>query len=548
VELAPDRDDYYYRCGEACLSLHEHRAALPFAQRAIELNPREPRYYAQRGSCFYHLEEYERALADLNCAVQLQVTGITALFYRAQTWEKLGDKRRAFDDYSTALARDPQFSLAYQRRGNLYLEAGRFAEAAADMSAAIALKPDDLPLYRERSKAYRGMGQAGLAEQDLAFRDQAVRRQVEETARRGVRVVTKIVQAFDEMYSDRYDSDAYAATILTFDPALAQDQDALYQLSLRISRLKETWPDQPELRTLARILTRERGERYRRVRIPPELTGGRPAYLADVWLYRPFLPLGRLDHSGFLYCVAEPGETRHRRRMTDETRIPPRLRLWHLFLWTAASGLMLAAQRGLGLGDQTGHHLGWAEQTLLVASAMIEGAALAGLAAGIFERLRRRTFPVEPGEWLLVGCGIGVAVDLAAKIVVRLVVPGAGPMEAAVFAFIPSAVASIGVYGRAFYRSTGELEWGPLFSTAAFSLSCVLVAALLPMSLLPLLVAVVILSVVGAGYALLIYPNAILQDVLRRRPRGWFHWTGVVLLPLHAGAYLAGLLFWLPPT
>lgn len=308
VELAPDRSDYYYRCGEECLYLLEHEAAIGYFNRAIELNPREATYYTDRGACHFHLDQYERALADLNCAIGLRPKTILAYFFRGRTWLKLHDKRQAFDDLTTFIAREPTWGIAFFERGKLFSEAGRFAEAAADFSAAIQIRPDDLALYRERAKAYRGLGQSQLAERDLKFRDDAVRRQVADVSSRGVRVSIPIVQAFSELHSTKYDGDAYAATILSFDPALVSNIERMRAIGRDVSRLKGTWPDDPQARRVARILTKELGERHRRVRIPAAFTGGPVAYLADVWIYRPFLPLGKLDGSWLLHCVAEPGD------------------------------------------------------------------------------------------------------------------------------------------------------------------------------------------------------------------------------------------------
>ena len=146
-------------------------------------------------------------------------------------------------------------------------------------------------------------------------------------------------------------------------------------------------------------------------------------------------------------------------------------------------------------------------------------------------------------------CGAGVACDLAAKLIIRVAIPHIEPAHAAAVAFLPAALATTGIHVRAFQMSWKRLEWGPLFSTIAFVQVCQMLGVVsfaaggtLWYYVLPM---VGVLAAVGAGYAMVIYPQAVLHDLLHRVPCGAQHWIGVILLPLHAATYYLGLAMWL---
>lgn len=235
--------------------------------------------------------------------------------------------------------------------------------------------------------------------------------------------------------------------------------------------------------------------------------------------------------------------------MISDTQRPARLGIVHLLLWTAGCGAMLAAQRLLTLDTPSERTPEFAEWMSQIGAAMIEGAALAGLLTGVVERLRQRAYPVQPGEWLLVACGTGVALDLVARLVIRISIPRIEPLHAAAIAMLPSTVASIGVYGLAFQKCWKSVEWAPLFSTTAFAQTCLLLAVLFvpfggEASYYALPVAG-ILAPMCVGYVMYIYPNAIFHDLYARAPYGLLHWAGVILLPLHTAVYYIGLAMWL---
>jgi hypothetical protein len=232
----------------------------------------------------------------------------------------------------------------------------------------------------------------------------------------------------------------------------------------------------------------------------------------------------------------------------SEAATPPKLRIWHLLLWMAGIGLMLAAQRWLTL-EGPDEPPTWIARAAQIIAAAIEGAALAGLLGGAIERLGGKVFPTQPGEWLLVVCGTGTACDLAAKLVIRVAIPHIEPVHAAAVTFLPAALITTGIHIRAFQKCWNRLEWGPLFSTLAFVQACQMLGVLTLAAggtiwyyVIPM---VGVLAAVGAGYAVVIYPQAVLHDLLQRVRCGAQHWVGVVVLPLHAATYYLGLTMWL---
>ncbi len=308
IRLNPQRADYYEGAGAANSRLGRDREALECFSRALALDPNDSYTYSSRAGCSYELGNYQASLADANQALQLDPHNDNARFHRGRAWRALGDKQRAFEQFNELLARDPSWFLAWKERGSLYLDAGWFQQAAADFDRLIQQKPDVMEHYFLRAKAWRGLNDFARANQDLQHADYLMRERVSDVAQRGRMVQTAIVQAFNELYRAGLDSNAYAAVVLSFDPQLQQDLQRLKALALRVGELKGAPCHDRQEQAISQSLASERATKYRRLPLPLAWTNGVPAYLADVYIYRRFLPNGsHLDGGGLLACVAEDG-------------------------------------------------------------------------------------------------------------------------------------------------------------------------------------------------------------------------------------------------
>lgn len=147
----------------------------------------------------------------------------------------------------------------------------------------------------------------GGIEMQYYLRDAMERRHnefVQCLSHRGVRVVAALVQANNALFHPGRET-LPCLVLITFDE---MDDAGPYLLNLakRVFNLKETQPDDPDERFVADLVTDERAVFWRRVKLPENFTGGPTVYAADLWVYRPYLPEGRLT-SRQLLCIAEPG-------------------------------------------------------------------------------------------------------------------------------------------------------------------------------------------------------------------------------------------------
>ena len=149
-------------------------------------------------------------------------------------------------------------------------------------AGAVPLRPADTPLARRRQRA-------------------------DYIARHGGFPVTAVmVQANAMLFTRRDDEDYPCAVVFTPDPTVSDDH--LEEVARFVAKQKNTHPTDPDLAMLADYVTNEPHVPYRRRRIAPRFTGGEDVFLADLMVYRDYLPDGRLHGRDRLACVAEPGE------------------------------------------------------------------------------------------------------------------------------------------------------------------------------------------------------------------------------------------------
>lgn len=137
------------------------------------------------------------------------------------------------------------------------------------------------------------------------------RQRLRQLRRRGGIPVTALrIQANSTLYG-RGDNDAPAAVVFSFSPEVDSGHlealaDVLYEMGVG----NRDYPQDEELAAAVPVLAgSHQGWRYgRRARI---LRAGRPeAYVADLWIHRPFLRNGYIDSDlRELPCLAEPGDS-----------------------------------------------------------------------------------------------------------------------------------------------------------------------------------------------------------------------------------------------
>jgi hypothetical protein len=115
------------------------------------------------------------------------------------------------------------------------------------------------------------------------------RRRLDVMLARGARFVwAELAQANYQLYAE---GTASAACMVMFSPDYTVSAEDLRAWAARLYDLKHTGVEDPVLRQAVWPL--EASDRtwyyHRRVRLPDEFTGGRPVYLADLWVHRPFI-------------------------------------------------------------------------------------------------------------------------------------------------------------------------------------------------------------------------------------------------------------------
>jgi hypothetical protein len=128
--------------------------------------------------------------------------------------------------------------------------------------------------------------------------------------RGGVRLPAALVQANPYLYEDEPDHDLPCLVLISFDDELPGGVGFLRRLADDAFALKGMQAHNRENQEVQDVLraSDERAVRNRRRRLPPEFTGGRVVYAADLWLHRPYLRRGRLCGERILNVIAEPGD------------------------------------------------------------------------------------------------------------------------------------------------------------------------------------------------------------------------------------------------
>ncbi|MEQ8789796.1 MAG: tetratricopeptide repeat protein [Pirellulaceae bacterium] len=306
-DLNPHEAENLFRMGRYQFEMGYYSDAYGWFNSAIQLGPGDPTYHYYRGACLCNLDRPDLALEDLNFAIARQPQHASAYGCRGAAHLALGDNRAAFDDLTSAINLGERTSGVFQMRGQLYFDANCFAEAVQDYTTAIQIEPDYLLYYYPRIEAYQAMGRADLAQLDFARIDQIIRARVTEISQRGERLTLAIVQANHELYEPG-DEDRFAFGILTFDPPLRDDPQALSEMAAWLYSYKGGLYTNPDENEAATIVSHEMGTPNRRRPLPRSFTGGPLVWYVDLFIHRPFLRNGQLTQGERLHpCIAEPG-------------------------------------------------------------------------------------------------------------------------------------------------------------------------------------------------------------------------------------------------
>jgi len=120
----------------------------------------------------------------------------------------------------------------------------------------------------------------------------------------GEPVYAVLVQANMSLFHPGED-DQPSTVVYSPDPEVTVDR--LRQIADLIAALKGLDQSDPDLAMLSEYVTNETACPYRRRRVAGHLADGRKVYIADLHVYRAFLPGGVLHGRDTLLCVAEPG-------------------------------------------------------------------------------------------------------------------------------------------------------------------------------------------------------------------------------------------------
>lgn len=315
TEISPMETFALCAHGLALIQLGRREAAIEAYSRALTINPALEKALQMRGHCYFMLQRLDEALQDYSTLVNVRPDRADALGLRGNAYYAMGEWENAIGDFTRAMAMDGGLDH-HVRRGHSLRQLGRLREALVDYEVALAKNPANLEALRHQAEVLETLGESQRAEAVLNQLDGFALRAVQDIERNGKRVMAALVMANAVLYSAESSEDSYCRVLMTFDPEC--DEQRLCELAHWLYSFKNTSQSDPELQFLAELTTAETANPKLRRRVPPRFTGGAVVYVADLWVYRRFLPQGVL-HGPLLACVAEPGD------QGQQALLPPEL-------------------------------------------------------------------------------------------------------------------------------------------------------------------------------------------------------------------------------
>jgi len=207
----------------------------------------------------------------------------------------------------------------------------------------------------------------------------------------------------------------------------------------------------------------------------------------------------------------------------------PRLSIGFLLLWTACTAVVLSVMPRLGYQAYPRHVLDFA---IFIASAAIMGWLLAGGLLVLWHAARRTLWPMEPGEWLVVGAASTLVLRAGEQMTYRLLLwlNWRNPLEVigvqsiSLEAVALAGIAAVFVVGAIAQRR--RIWWAAMLWAIVFAT----LPEMMPRAMYPFVWTPPWATYLGGMVLLLSLATAgIVSDQRRREPRHWLHWSGVAL-------------------
>lgn len=156
---APDyaRSSAYLKTASAKNQLGDYRAAVKYADLAIEKNPAGLEAYLERANANNFLGRYDEAVKDTTRVISRDPSSVQALNMRAWALNRLGMAKDAESDADKAIGINPDFAdawfnraLAYEKQGNYKKMLEDYRQAASLNSAYGARFQDAVAQYSDR--------------------------------------------------------------------------------------------------------------------------------------------------------------------------------------------------------------------------------------------------------------------------------------------------------------------------------------------------------------------------------------------------------------
>lgn len=253
TELAPAAADAWLLLGLAQAGAGQPEAAITALERAAGQASCDPAAHLVLGGLYWQQDELEKAAQAYAAALTIDPVNADAHFVLGSIRWQQGEYAQAEAALQQAIALRPDFAAAYRALGQTYGGMADWAGMAQAYERLTALEPDDAGAWAVLGDVYTEVGRAAAAiaayEQSLALTDDAMvqtllgllRLQAGDLTaaiadfRRALEVQPGYVRAHQALGNAYQQQGAYAAAIVEYEQALAQEQSAPIYVQLATS-------------------------------------------------------------------------------------------------------------------------------------------------------------------------------------------------------------------------------------------------------------------------------------------------------------------------
>ncbi|MCE9554989.1 MAG: hypothetical protein K8T91_16665 [Planctomycetes bacterium] len=207
----------------------------------------------------------------------------------------------------------------------------------------------------------------------------------------------------------------------------------------------------------------------------------------------------------------------------------PRLSIGFLLLWTTSTAVVLAVMPTFGFPSYPRRVLDFA---ILIVSASVMGWVLAGALLVLWHAARRTLWPLEPGEWLVLGAAGTLVLRVGEQLTYRLLRWLALGDPFALISVQSISLETVALAGIATVFIAGAIAqrhriwWSAMLWAIAFAT----LPEMMPRAMYPFVWTPPWATYLGGMILLLTLATAgIISDWRRGEPRHWLHWSGVIL-------------------